>query len=133
MKNSIKTILATSFFCFFAQSYAQSDIYKAELYEMKAKKQKKTAIILAATGAATVGTGLLIAQIPSSGPGLFTKTERAGYGIATVGGIAIITSIPFAILSATNKHRYNKLQPSVSTVNMTNGESAIVSGISYNF
>lgn len=100
-------------FVLFSFSWAESQVIDSlnvestqEMYDFhyaKSKKQKKTGFILLGSGLVATGAGLLIASnsnVLSDDAGF-----GAGAGLALVGSVATVVSIPYFISSGVNKRR----------------------------
>lgn len=110
-------------------------VERPEFYLNKSQHQKKTAKILAISGGSAALGGLLIAQIPSKPVkgSFFTSTETVGYGLGTVGVIALIAAVPTFVFSKINRNKAVKYSPAVGFIQTEATGNAIVSGISVNF
>lgn len=95
--------------------------HSRDYYLKKSKNQKKTANILLAGGAVCILTAFLIPKGEVTNVGYFT-TEHSNDGIrgalGGVGGLSMLGSIPFYILSSKNKRKANPATISFNNQNV---------------
>jgi len=79
-----------------------------DFYISKHKKLKKTGLILLGAGLVATGVGYAIANNGS----LYDDEFTAGAGLALVGVLTTISSIPVLIISGSNKRKANAIEGS---------------------
>lgn len=101
-------------FCYSSYAQINDSSYKqmmAKEYLRKSKNQRKTGFILLGAGALATFTGAILINNSTDdplNPGNWVD-GGAGVGLATLGTISVIVSIPFLISSATNNSKAKKM------------------------
>ena len=92
-----------------------NDAVQIDYYLKKSISKKKTANVLLFTGGGLLLTGVIVASTAEENGGFFIpETHLAGLGIATLGVLSSLTSIPFYISASHHKNKSLKIFPAIS-------------------
>lgn len=82
----------------------------------KSRNQRTTGFILLGVGAAITLVGVITFNNARDSPDFFTGFAKAGTGAGVVlfGGLTAVASVPFFIMSGSNKKKANKISGGIS-------------------
>ena len=129
MKNSLIILLLL----FGANLYSQEETknYEVQEYINKSVKQKKTANILLLSGATIGVIGFIISNTDDS-KSIISGNQLLAGTFVTLGGVSMLTSIPFYISSSKNKSKSQKIKPEMGRFK-TNDTHYFTAGLKLEF